>query len=495
VRVAARKRDGAVEQGSVVRDLHPGAEKAFSSLRVLGNAENQLPGGVQVLLGDVVRLPGGDCEIPAVDDQFVVGEAGLGGCRHGRPADSGVALPGGWVAPRRRQLQDPFWQLLPPVGRQRHRSGRCRGGRSIHLGGTVAKRRAEADDVSQQTRDISFTARCRVAELLVAYRTGQTDDLVGRRAKVKGHAVSVNSAPVAVETEAPIGIFDSGFGGLTVARAVIDQLPHEDIVYLGDTARSPYGEQPISQVREYALECLDHLLAQGVKALVIACNSASAAVLRDARERYPVPVVEVILPAARRAVSATRSGRVGVICTEATATSQAYDDAFAVAPQVQLHTAACPRFVSFVEAGITGGAELLWVARDYLEPLQNAEIDTLILGCTHYPLLTGAISYVLGDAVSLVSSADECAKELFAVLTRQGLTHDQPRYASHRFLTTGNPDAFEGIGSRLMGGLVVDVEQFARSAGGLRGVVPPGGDSARSAGGLRGVVPPGGDSA
>ena len=123
------------------------------------------------------------------------------------------------------------------------------------------------------------------------------------------------------DTDAPIGIFDSGFGGLTVARAVIDQLPHEDIIYLGDTARAPYGEQSIANVREYALECLDHLVDQGVKILVIACNSGSAAVLRDARERYGVPVVEVILPAARRAVAATRSGRVGVICTEATATS------------------------------------------------------------------------------------------------------------------------------------------------------------------------------
>ena len=137
---------------------------------------------------------------------------------------------------------------------------------------------------------------------------------------------------------APIGIFDSGFGGLTVARAVIDQLPHEDIVYLGDTARAPYGEQPIADVREFALECLDHLVDQGVKMLVIACNSASAAVLRDARERYDVPVVEVIMPAVRRAVAATRTGRVGVICTTATATSQAYDDAFAAAPQVTCDT-------------------------------------------------------------------------------------------------------------------------------------------------------------
>jgi glutamate racemase len=280
-----------------------------------------------------------------------------------------------------------------------------------------------------------------------------------------------------VDTEAPIGIFDSGFGGLTVARAVIDQLPNEDIVYLGDTARAPYGEQPIASVREYALECLDHLLEQGVKALVIACNSGSAAVLRDARERYPVPVVEVILPAARRAVAATRSGRVGVICTEATATSLAYDDAFAAAPHIELHTVACPRFVEFVEAGITGGPELLACAESYLRPLASADIDTLILGCTHYPLLTGVISYVLGDGVSLVSSAEECAKELFGVLTRRGLTHDRPRYASHRFLTTGSPAAFEGIGSRLMGGLVVGVEQFAWS-GGLSGVVPRGGSAA-----------------
>ena len=249
---------------------------------------------------------------------------------------------------------------------------------------------------------------------------------------------------MAADTDAPIGIFDSGFGGLTVARAVIDQLPHEDIIYLGDTARAPYGEQPIANVREYALECLDHLVEQGVKILVIACNSGSAAVLRDARERYPVPVVEVIFPAARRAVAATRSGRVGVICTEATATSQAYDDAF----------------VSFVEAGITGGPELLDCAEEYLKPLQQADIDTLILGCTHYPLLTGVISYVLGDNVSLVSSAEECAKDVYAALTRRGLTHDQPREASYRFLTTGNPDAFEGVGHRLMGGLVVGVEQF-----------------------------------
>ena len=197
--------------------------------------------------------------------------------------------------------------------------------------------------------------------------------------------------------DAPIGIFDSGFGGLTVVRAVLDQLPHEPVLYLGDTARQPYGPKPIGEVREYALECLDHLVDRGVKALVIACNSASAAVLRDARERYPVPVVEVIFPATRRAVAATHSGHVGVICTEATKQSMAYDDAFAAAPQVSLTTRACPRFVEFVEEGVTSGPELIEVAHEYLDPLLVDGVDTLILGCTHYPLLTGVISYVLGD--------------------------------------------------------------------------------------------------
>ncbi|MDO5683188.1 MAG: glutamate racemase [Propionibacteriaceae bacterium] len=269
------------------------------------------------------------------------------------------------------------------------------------------------------------------------------------------------------DRDAPIGIFDSGFGGLTVLRAVVDQLPEEDVIYLGDTARAPYGEKTIAEVREYALECLDHLVALGVKALVIACNSASSAVLRDARERYSVPVIDVILPAARRTVGATRTGQVGVICTEATATSRSYDDALVAAPQITLHTQACPRFVEFVEDGITSGPELLGVARGYLAPLQAAGIDTLILGCTHYPLLTGPLSYILGDSVTFVSSADECAKAAYARLTELDLLHT-PRSANghrrtagrRRFLTTGNPERFEGIGRRLIGDLVADVEQF-----------------------------------
>ena len=262
--------------------------------------------------------------------------------------------------------------------------------------------------------------------------------------------------------DAPLGIFDSGFGGLTVVRAVLDQLPHEPVLYLGDTARQPYGPQLLADVREYALECLDHLVDQGVKALVIACNSASAAVLRDARERYPVPVVEVILPATRRAVAATRSGQVGVICTQATATSLAYDDAFAAAPHVKLRTQACPRFVEFVEEGTTSGPELLEAAHDYLDPLLSHGVDTLILGCTHYPLLTGAISYVMGDEVTLVSSAEETAKDVFGLLVRHGLERDDALPEPvHRFLTTGQPEEFRDVGRRFLGPELDAVDQFA----------------------------------
>ena len=266
------------------------------------------------------------------------------------------------------------------------------------------------------------------------------------------------------DADAPIGIFDSGFGGLTVARSVIDQLPHESVRYLGDTARQPYGPKPIGEVREYALECLDHLYAEGVKALVIACNSASAAMLRDARERYDVPVVEVIYPATRRAVAASRTGRIGVICTRATAESKAYDDAFAAAPHVELTTQACPRFVDFVEEGVTGGAELLDVAHGYLDPLTSAGVDTLILGCTHYPLLTGVISYVMGDGVTLVSSAEECAKDVYRMLASTGLMRSSGEPAYH-FATTGAPEEFERIGRRFLGAELMAATQFA---GGLR---------------------------
>ena len=262
--------------------------------------------------------------------------------------------------------------------------------------------------------------------------------------------------------DSPIGIFDSGFGGLTVARAVLDQLPHESVLYLGDTARQPYGPKPLDEVREYALECLDHLVGEGVKALVIACNSASAAVLHDARQRYDVPVVEVIHPATRRAVAASRTGRIGVICTAATASSMAYDDAFTAAPHVTLFTQPCPRFVDFVESGVTTGPELVAVAHEYLDPLIVDGIDTLILGCTHYPLLTGVLSTVLGESVTLVSSAEETAKDVYRTLVRLGLERPDDLPAPvHRFLTTGRPDDFAATGRRFLGPELDDVHQFS----------------------------------
>ena len=250
----------------------------------------------------------------------------------------------------------------------------------------------------------------------------------------------------------PIGIFDSGYGGLTVARAVIDQLPHESVAYLGDTARTPYGPRPIAQTRAFALECLDRLVDHGVKALVIACNTASAAVLHDARERYDVPVVEVIRPAVRRAVGATRSGRIGVISTVGTHQSRAYLDAFAAAPHLDVTSGACPRFVDFVEAGVTSGEEVRAVAREYLAPFQERGVDTLILGCTHYPLLSGVISYVMGPDVTLVSSADETAKELYRVLSDGDLLRSDASAApQHGFTTTGDPEEFRRLALRFLG--------------------------------------------
>jgi glutamate racemase len=263
--------------------------------------------------------------------------------------------------------------------------------------------------------------------------------------------------------DAPIGIFDSGVGGLTVARAVLDQLPHEPVLYVGDTARGPYGPRPIAEVREYALDVMDQLVGEGVKTLVIACNSASSAVLRDARERYSVPVVEVIQPAVRRAVAATRNGHVGVIGTRATVMSKAYEDSFAAAPQLRITTQACPRFVELVEQGITHGSELERVAHEYLDPVREAGVDTLVLGCTHYPLLTGVISYVMGDGVTLVSSAEETAQDVYRVLAEHALMRDDDLPPPmHTFRATGDPRPFVELGRRFLGPEVAAVAEALR---------------------------------
>lgn len=251
-------------------------------------------------------------------------------------------------------------------------------------------------------------------------------------------------------SNAPIGIFDSGVGGLTVARAVIDQLPHESITYVGDTAHGPYGPLPIAEVRANALAVMDSLVDQDVKMLVIACNSASAAVLRDARERYEVPVVEVIHPAVRRAVHATQNNKIGVIGTEATITSGAYTDALSANPNLIVTQQACPRFVEFVEAGVTDGKELLATAHTYLDGLVAAGIDTLILGCTHYPLLSGLIQHVVGDNVTLVSSAEETAKDVYSDLVTGNLLADKNSQRDLKFAATGTAASFEKLLSRFV---------------------------------------------
>ncbi|QMV84700.1 glutamate racemase [Corynebacterium hindlerae] len=263
---------------------------------------------------------------------------------------------------------------------------------------------------------------------------------------------------------APIGIFDSGVGGLTVARSIMDQLPHESIIYIGDTANGPYGPQPIQKVREHATRIADELVERGCKMIVIACNTATAAFLRDARERYDVPVVQVILPAVRRAVATTRNGKVGVIGTLGTINSGVYQDMFEAAPNIECVAAPCPRFVDFVERGITSGRQILGVAEAYLEPLQAAGVDTLVLGCTHYPLLSGVIQLAMGDNVTLVSSAEETAKDVLKVLSQTDMLADPEIHGppSRSFESTGDPDKFALLSERFLGPGITEVSSHPK---------------------------------
>ena len=257
----------------------------------------------------------------------------------------------------------------------------------------------------------------------------------------------------------PIGLFDSGVGGLTVARAVMDLLPHEEMVYLGDTARCPYGPRPVEEVRRFALEIMDHLLEQDVKMVVIACNSAASAALDVARERYDVPVLSVIEPGVRAAVAATRNRRVGLIGTEATVSSHSYDHALeATRANVTLFSQPCPRFVEFVERGDTTSDEVLATAEGYLAPLKREGVDTLILGCTHYPLLSGVIQYVMGEEVVLVSSAEATANEVFAELKDKGLLNRSSAPGKHRFIASSEGGMFSQLGEMLLGHAFTEVE-------------------------------------
>ena len=255
----------------------------------------------------------------------------------------------------------------------------------------------------------------------------------------------------------PIGMFDSGFGGLTVARALIDLLPGEDLVYIGDTGRYPYGSKPLDEVRSHALE-LGHSLVDDldVKAVVVACNTATAAAIDDLREQLPVPVIDVVGPGASALVRVSRSGRVGVIGTVGTISSGAYPLAVAEAASnagasVELTSAACPGFVEFVERGQTTGDEVMVLAERLLAPVRSAGVDTLLLGCTHYPFLARTIADVMGPDVVLVSSADETAFAARDRLGELGLLREGSAVGRHRFLSSGDVDVFRELGSMLLG--------------------------------------------
>ncbi|MCX7620662.1 MAG: glutamate racemase [Acidimicrobiales bacterium] len=256
----------------------------------------------------------------------------------------------------------------------------------------------------------------------------------------------------------PIGMFDSGFGGLTVARALIDLLPAEHLVYIGDTGRYPYGPRPLSEVREFARQITRHLIDNhDVKLVIVACNTASAAALDDLQHEFDVPIIGVIEPGVRSLVSATRNGHVGVIGTVGTIASGAYQAAVAAAdPGVKLTCAACPGFVEFVERGETDSDQVHVLAERLLAPLIDADIDTLLLGCTHYPFLARTISDVMGPDVVLVSSADETAFSVRRLLTGSELARTEPARgrgegAVHRWYSSGDVSWFRELGRRLLG--------------------------------------------
>lgn len=260
----------------------------------------------------------------------------------------------------------------------------------------------------------------------------------------------------------PIGIFDSGVGGLTVARAILDLVPHESIVYLGDTARFPYGPRPQEEIRGFAIEIAGYLVDRGVKMIVTACNSVEVSAIEDVVRAAQVPVVGVIEPGMRAAARATRSGVVGLIGTQATVESGAYPRAARrEGAGIELVQQACPAFVDHVERGDTASEELLAIARVYLAPLQEAGVDTLILGCTHYPMLSGLISHVMGTEVALVSSAEETAKDVYSALLDLGIGRAQGRGAVHAFLCTGDPDRFRHVAELFLGEAAASVSKVS----------------------------------
>jgi glutamate racemase len=262
-----------------------------------------------------------------------------------------------------------------------------------------------------------------------------------------------------VTNPAPIGVFDSGMGGLTVVRELMAQLPHESIIYFGDTARVPYGPKSPDTVLRYSREITSYLKGEGVKALVIACNTATAHALTALREEFDMPIVGVIEPGARAAAAATRTKRVGVIGTAGTIKSGAYEkEIIKLLPDAEVTARACALFVPLVEEGWVDSEPTRAIARNYLAPLVAADVDTLVLGCTHYPLMKTVIGNVVGREVRLIDSAHETARETAEVLTANGLENTSPNQARYRFIASDAPDTFLALGQRFLGSPIDRVE-------------------------------------
>jgi glutamate racemase len=261
--------------------------------------------------------------------------------------------------------------------------------------------------------------------------------------------------------EAPIGMFDSGIGGLTVMKAVMRRLPRESICYFGDNARGPYGPRDIREIRDFALEIALFLEAMGVKLIVIACNSATSAALLEVQRSCRVPVLGVVEPGARGAVQATHNRRIGVIGTRATIHSRAYQKAIhALDAGAKVHSRACPTLVDFVERGEVEGPRIEDEVRGYLAPLSRRDVDTLVLGCTHYPLITRVIEDVAGEGVSLISSDWEVAREVEENLVRRGYLRDSAATPTYRFMCSGDKRQAIGLGRVFLGPEVERVEKI-----------------------------------
>ncbi len=261
---------------------------------------------------------------------------------------------------------------------------------------------------------------------------------------------------VMVETAASkaIGIFDSGVGGLTVVKEICKKLPHEHIIYLGDTARVPYGTRSAQTVQRYAISNTDFLLTQDIKLLVIACNTASAVATETLKDKYGIPIIDVVRPGARAAVAASRTRRIGIIGTDGTIPSGAYQkEIVRLEPACRIFTQPCPLFVPLAENGWCGKDDevVLLTARRYLEPLMQSGIDTLVLGCTHYPLLKDAIQAVMGPGIRLIDSAEETACDVLQMLDRQHILNDDAAPGTSTFYVTDIPHRFAETGSRFLG--------------------------------------------